>query len=60
MSNAQHLTAHDIRRLAVESRRDPRTVRNVIAGRARDLAKLEISEAAERLGIALPTVEARD
>jgi hypothetical protein len=59
MSNA--ITAHDIRRLSVEARRDPRTVRAVIEGRARQLAELEVREAAARLGISLPgPEEARD
>ena len=53
------ISAHDVRRLSVESRRDPRTVKAVIDGRARELAKLAVREAAERLGIALPTSEAR-
>jgi DNA-binding LacI/PurR family transcriptional regulator len=45
------LPAHDVRRIAVEARRDPRTVRNVLEGRpAKDVAKQDVLEAAERLG----------
>jgi hypothetical protein len=54
------LSAHDIRRLAVESRRDPRTVKSVVEGRpARDMATLDIREAADRLGISIDGEEAR-
>lgn len=48
------LTAHNIRRLAVEARRDPRTIRNVLHGRAKGVAELAVREAAERLGLTLP------
>ena len=58
MSTAHRLTAHDIRRLAVEARRDPRSVEAVIEGRARDVTALAVREAAARLGIELPTPEA--
>lgn len=47
-------SAHLIRALAVEARRDPRTVRRVIDGRGRGLADLCVREAAKRLGIELP------
>jgi hypothetical protein len=48
------LSAHLIRDLAVEARRDPRTVRRVIDGRGRGLADLCVREAAAKLGIELP------
>jgi hypothetical protein len=51
------ISAHDIRRLAVEARRDPRTVKAAIEGRARELATLDVREAAQRLGIELPPRE---
>ena len=54
MAKRSRLTQHDIRRLAVEARRDPRTVARVIAGEGSPLARLTVREAAERLGITLP------
>jgi len=48
------LTQHEIRRLSVEARRDPRTVVKVLAGEASPLATLTVREAAQRLGIRLP------
>jgi hypothetical protein len=47
-------SAHLIRALAVEARRDPRTVQRVIAGRGRGLANLCVRDAAAKLGIELP------
>jgi hypothetical protein len=51
------LTAHQIRQIAVEARRDPRTVRAVIERRARGVSDVAIREAADRLGIRLPVAE---
>jgi hypothetical protein len=45
------LTPHDVRRIAVEARRDPRSVHSVLAGTAKDLTTLAVREAAARLGI---------
>jgi hypothetical protein len=44
-----------VRRLSVEARRDPRSVRNVVDGRAKAVVALSVREAADRLGIDLPT-----
>lgn len=52
---SHRLTAHEKRAIAVEARRDPRAIDSVLAGTARPLTELAIREAAERLGITLPT-----
>ena len=59
MSTTHRLTAHDIRRISVEARRDPRSVEAVIEGHAKPLTELVVREAAARLGIELPTPEPR-
>jgi hypothetical protein len=49
------LDALTILRLAAESGRDPRSVRAAIAGRSRGLVTASVYQAAERLGVELPT-----
>lgn len=54
-------TPHEIRSLAVESRRDPRTVQKAygrVSGTVRDVARIAIAEAAERLGFEPPPLSA--
>lgn len=50
------LSAHDVRRLAVEAHRDPRTVRSWYRDResVRPMVDASLTVAATRLGIALP------
>jgi hypothetical protein len=48
------MPAHIVRALAVESRRDPRSVINAINGKARGVVVLSVQEAAARLGIEMP------
>ena len=49
------LNAHTIRKIAVESMRDPRTVRKVIEqGATEGVVAVSVREAAKRLGIQLP------
>ncbi len=48
------LSQHEIRQIAVEARRDPRTVVAVVNGTATDLSAMAVREAAARLGIGLP------
>jgi hypothetical protein len=53
----QNISAHDIRRIAVEAHRDPRTVIAALEGRARPIATASVQSAAERLGIALDPIK---
>jgi len=51
------LSAHDIRRLSVEAKRDPRTVRAWYAdrGSVRSTADAALTDAANRLGLPTPS-----
>jgi len=48
------LSPHDIRRIAVEAKRDPRAVKNALAGRGKPLTLLAVAEAMKRLGMKWP------
>ena len=55
VTNSLTLSAHTIRRLSVESMRDPRSVLRVVAGRpVRSVVEQSVRDAAARLGIVLP------
>jgi hypothetical protein len=54
MQTTRKLNAHEIRKIAVEARRDPRSVVAVIAGTAAPMTEVTVKEAAQRLGIKLP------
>ena len=58
VQSGRMLSSFDIRRLAVEAHRDPRTVRAALEGRASPLATSAVQEAAKRLGIELPGIGA--
>jgi hypothetical protein len=47
-------TPHDVRRLAVECHRDPQSIRNAYAGRAKPIVAAQVREAAQRLGVEWP------
>lgn len=49
------ITAHDVRRIAVESITDPRTVNRFLRGESvRSMTSARIAAALEKLGIAIP------
>jgi hypothetical protein len=49
-----HLSAHQIRQLAVAAQRDPRTIVNAYRGTARGVALASVRDAALALGLPVP------
>lgn len=50
-------TAHDVRRLAVESVTDPRTVRRFLEGKPlREMTRIRLEQAAARIGVSVAPV----
>lgn len=48
------LTSHQLRQIAVRIHRDPRSVQNAYAGRAKGIVYADVAEAAQALGLPLP------